>query len=402
MKQKMNNKSKDDIVVTSGVRTAIGNLGGSLSSTHQHDLGASVIKEALKRSNLSSSEVSEVVVGNVGQVAESGFIARVCSLRAGLPKEVTSYSVNRQCGSGLQALAEAMMLLKTGQAKVVIACGTENMSMLPFYLRRARYGYGMGNGVLEDGLISILTWPEAPYHNGITAENLASRFNVSREDMDDFASSSQKKALNAIKEGFFKPEIMSLEVPSGRKKEMKVFNVDESPRDTPREKLAQIRPAFKGGGKVTAANSSGISDGAAALVVMRREEADRLHLAPKIRLLDWATAGLDADIMGIGPVPATKKLMDKTGMSLNEVELIEINEAFAVQALCVIRELGLDEQRVNVNGGAIALGHPVGATGAILAVKLMHELRRRDLNTGLVSLCIGGGQGISMLFQNEQ
>ncbi|WP_142524036.1 thiolase family protein [Raoultella ornithinolytica] len=395
-------KNASDIVIVSGVRTAIGTMGGSFATTHQHDLGAAVIRESVKRAGIKPEEVDEVIVGNVGQIAESGFIARVCQLRAGLPKETTSYSVNRQCGSGLQALADGMMLLQSGQCNIVVACGTENMTMLPYYVRNARYGYRMGDGVLEDGLTSILTWPEGPYHNGMTAENVAEQFNISREDMDDFSWESQQKALKAIKEGYFKDQILPIEVPEGRKG-TRLFDTDEHPRDTPREKFSQLRPAFKKeGGTVTAANASGINDGAAAVVMMRRDEAEKRGLKPRMKIIDWAVAGCGADIMGFGPAPATHRLMRKVGKDIQEVDLIELNEAFASQSLAVMRDLKLDPEKVNVNGGAIALGHPVGASGAILPVKLMYEMERRQVNSGLVTMCIGGGQGISMLFEREE
>lgn len=393
-------KKASDIVIVSGVRTAIGTFNGSLKQVHQHDLGAATIREAVIRAGLALPEVDEVIVGNVGQVAESGFIARICQLRAGIPKESTAYSVNRQCGSGLQALADGMMTLQTGQAEVVVACGTENMTQLPYYLRKARDGYRMGHGELEDGLISILTWPEGPYHNGITAENVAREFNISREAMDDFAWSSQQKALTAIQQGLFREQILPLDVPDG-KKGTRSFDTDEHPRDTSREKLASLRPAFKKDGVITAANSSGINDGAAALVMMTRQQAEARGLMPRMRIRGWAVAGCSADIMGFGPAPATRRLMDRLGMSVHDIDLIELNEAFAAQALAVMRDLHLDESRVNVNGGAIALGHPVGASGAILPVKLMYEMERRGARNGLVTMCIGGGQGISMLFERE-
>ncbi|KAA9001100.1 thiolase family protein [Affinibrenneria salicis] len=393
-------KQANDIVIVSGVRTAIGTFGGSFKETHQHDLGAAVIREAVARAGIAPHEVDEVVVGNVGQIAESGFIARICQLRAGLPRETTAYSVNRQCGSGLQALADGMMLIQSGQADVVVACGTENMTRLPYYLRRARYGYRMGGGELEDGLISILTWPEGPYHNGITAENVARQFNVSREAMDDFAWRSQQKALQAIAEGHFREQILPLTVPDG-KKTTRIFNTDEHPRDTPRAKLAALRPAFKTDGVITAGNASGINDGAAALVMMSRRQAEKRGLSPRMTIRGWAVAGCDAAIMGFGPAPATRKLMSRLDMDIQSVDLIELNEAFAAQALAVMNELHLDPGRVNVNGGAIALGHPVGASGAILPVKLLYEMERRAARRGLVTMCIGGGQGISMLFERE-
>lgn len=393
-------KNANDIVVVSGVRTAIGTMGGSFKDTHQHDLGAAVIREAVARAGLQPVQIDEVVVGNVGQIAESGFIARICQLRAGLPNETTSYSVNRQCGSGLQAIVDCMLELQTGNAEITVACGTENMTQLPHYIRKARYGYRLGHGELEDGIVSILTWPEGPYHNGMTAEFVAERFNISREAMDEFAWCSQQKALAAIKEGHFTSQILPLEVREG--KNSRLFAIDEHPRDTPKEKYAQLKPAFKKDGTVTAATSSGINDGAAALVVTTRANAEKLGLPIRMVIRGWAVAGCEAEIMGFGPAPATRKLMQKLNMSVHDIDLIELNEAFAAQSLAVINDLELDPAKVNVNGGAIALGHPVGASGAIIAVKLMYEMERRGVNSGLATMCIGGGQGISMLFERER
>ncbi|MFT2796131.1 thiolase family protein [Serratia sp. N21D137] len=393
-------KNANDIVVVSGVRTAIGTMGGSFKDTHQHDLGAAVIREAVARAGLQPAQIDEVVVGNVGQIAESGFIARICQLRAGLPNETTSYSVNRQCGSGLQAIVDCMLELQTGNAEITVACGTENMTQLPHYIRKARYGYRLGHGELEDGIVSILTWPEGPYHNGMTAEFVAERFNISREAMDEFAWCSQQKALAAIKEGHFTSQILPLEVREG--KNSRLFAIDEHPRDTPKEKYAQLKPAFKKDGAVTAATSSGINDGAAALVVTTRANAEKLGLPIRMVIRGWAVAGCEAEIMGFGPAPATRKLMQKLNMSVHDIDLIELNEAFAAQSLAVINDLELDPAKVNVNGGAIALGHPVGASGAIIAVKLMYEMERRGVNSGLATMCIGGGQGISMLFERER
>lgn len=392
-------KSANDIVVVSGVRTAIGTMGGSFKEVHQHDLGAAVIREAVKRAGLKPEQIDEVVVGNVGQIAESGFIARICQLRAGLPNESTSYSVNRQCGSGLQAIADCMMELQTGNAEITVACGTENMTQLPYYIRKARYGYRLGHGELEDGIVSILTWPEGPYHNGMTAEFVAERFNITRAAMDDFAFNSQQKAFAAIKAGYFNDQILPIDVREG--KTTRTFSIDEHPRDTPREKFAQLQPAFKKEGTVTAATSSGINDGAGALVMTTRAKAEELGLSIRMVVRGWAVAGCEAEIMGFGPAPATKKLMKKLNMSVQDIDLIELNEAFAAQSLAVINDLKLDPAKVNVNGGAIALGHPVGASGVIISVKLMYEMERRGVKTGLATMCIGGGQGISMLFERE-
>ncbi|WP_094547230.1 thiolase family protein [Petroclostridium xylanilyticum] len=390
-----------EVVIVSGVRTAIGAFGGSLKDIHQTDLAGLVIREAVKRAGIEDKLVDEVIVGNVGQIAENGFIGRMCSLKAGLPLETTAYSVNRQCGSGLQAVADAVMEIQTGNAEVVVACGTENMSQLPYYVKGARFGYKMGHGQFEDGLLTILTWPMGPYHNGITAENVAERFNVTREEQDAFALSSQEKAIKAIDEGKFKEEILPVEISLG-KGQTAIFDTDEHPRrGLTMDKLAKLKPAFKQGGSVTAGNSSGINDGAAAVVLMSREKAEQLGLKPVLTVKGFAVAGNEAEIMGFAPALSTKKLLEKLHLKVEDIDLIELNEAFASQAVAVVRDLGLDINKVNVNGGAIALGHPVGATGTILPVKLMYEMRRRNAKLGLVTMCIGGGQGISMIFENN-
>lgn len=394
-------KQDDDIVIISGVRTAIGSMGKSLKDIHQHELGAQVIRAAVERATIPVQDIDEVIVGNVGQVAESGFVARVCQLRAGLPQEVTSYSVNRQCGSSLQSIANIAMQIKTKQINIGIAAGTENMSQLPYYIRKARYGYRLGHGELEDGITTILTWPDGPYHNGITAENVAEKFNVNRSDMDQFSFESQQKAIAAIEAGHFTAQILPIELNTAKQGEVSFFAQDEHPRATSLTKLSTLKPAFKPNGVITAGNSSGINDGAAALVMMSRQEAKARGLTPLMKVVGWDVAGCPPEIMGFGPAPATEKLMRRLNMDIHQIDLIELNEAFAAQALAVIRALKLDISKVNVNGGAIALGHPIGATGAILSVKMLYELQRTGAKTGLVTMCIGGGQGISMLFENE-
>jgi len=390
-----------DVVVVSGVRTAIGTMGGTLKDFHQHDLGAAVIKEAVVRSGVKAEDVDEVIVGNVGQIAESGFIARVCMLKAGLPLETTAYSVNRQCGSGLQALNSAVQAIQTDEANIVVACGTENMNMLPHYIRKHRFGNKFGHETLEDGLLSILTWPMGPYPNGITAENVAEQYCVTRKAQDEFALLSQQRAEAAIKAGKFIDEILPLEVKIGR--EVKRFDQDEHPRfGITYDSLARLKPAFKEGGTVTAANSSGINDGAGAVVLMSAEKAASLGVAPKLRVVSQAVAGNHPDVMGFAPAPATRKAVQKAGLSLGDIDLFEINEAFASQSVAVVRDLDIPIEKVNVNGGAIALGHPVGASGAILVVKLMYEMARRGSRYGVVTMCIGGGQGIATVFENLQ
>ncbi|MGA2484823.1 MAG: thiolase family protein [Roseiarcus sp.] len=390
-----------EIVIVSGVRTAIGAMGGSLKDVPMDDLGGLVIKEAVRRAGLEGSQVDEVIVGCVGQIAEGGFIARTSMLKAGLPLETTAVSVNRQCGSGLQAVNSAVQAIQTEEAEIVVACGTENMDLLPYYLRKHRYGNKMGNDTLEDGVISILSWPLGPYHNGITAENVAEQFHVSRQAQDEFALSSQRKAEAAIKAGKFVDEILPVEVKIGR--ETKVFQQDEHPRfGVTLEAIGKMKPAFKAGGSVTAANASGINDGAAAVVLMSREKADALGVKPLLSIKSQAVIGNNPDIMGFAPAMAIKKAVAKAGLTLADIDLFEINEAFAAQAVAVVRDLKIPQEKVNVNGGAVALGHPIGATGAILVVKLMNEMKRRGCRYGVVSLCIGGGQGIATVFENLQ
>jgi acetyl-CoA C-acetyltransferase len=374
---------------------------GSLSGIDQIDLGGIAVKEAVKRAGIQPEKVDEVIVGNVGQIAESGFIGRAVMLKAGLPRETTAYSVNRQCGSGLQAIVDGMLEIQTENAEVVVACGTENMSRTPYYLKGAREGFRMGHKELEDGLIDLLTWPLGPYHNGMTAEAAADKFGVSREQQDAFALESQNRMTAAMDAGKFKDEIIPVEVQKG--KETFVFDTDEHPRrGLTMEKLAKLRPAFKEGGSVTAANSSGINDGAAAVVLMTEDKAKELGCKPLLELAAYAVAGYDDLLMGYAPYFSTKKLFAKLNITEKDVDLIELNEAFASQSVALIKDLGLDPARVNVNGGAIAMGHPVGATGCILPVKMMYEMKRTGAKTGLVTMCIGGGQGISALFRNLQ
>lgn len=321
--------------------------------------------------------------------------------KAGLEKETTAYSVNRQCGSGLQAIVDGALEILTGNSEVVVACGTENMSRLPYYVTNVRNGYRMGHQQLEDGLLDILTWPLGPFHNGMTAENVADKYNISREDQDKFALSSQEKMIKAQDEGKFKEEIIPVEVVN--KKETVIIDTDEHPkRGLTLEKLGKLKPAFKTGGSVTAGNSSGINDGAAAVVMTTEEKAKELGAKPLMEFVGYAVAGNEAELMGFGPALSTKKLLKKLNMDVKDLDLVELNEAFASQSLAVIRDLGLDENIVNVNGGAISHGHPVGATGCILTVKMMHEMKRRNAKLGLITMCIGGGQGISAIFRNLQ
>ncbi|ALX50400.1 thiolase family protein [Lentibacillus amyloliquefaciens] len=388
-----------EAVVVSGARTPIGKFGGSFKDVHSTDLAAYAVKEALKRGEVKPESVDELIIGNVGQIAENGFIGRVVSLKSDLPDSTTAYSVNRQCGSGMQSIVDGMMQIQTGNSEVVVASGTENMSQLPYYLKGARFGYKMGHGDLEDGLLSILTWPSGPYHNGVTAENVAEEYDVSRQEQDEFSLKSQERAVQAIKDGKFKDEIVPVEV-KDKKGNVSIVDTDEHPREgLTMEKLGKIKPAFKKDGSVTPANSSGINDGAAAVVLMSKEKAEELGVKPLLKIKGFSIAGNDPGLMGYAPKLSTEKLAEKCDVDLDDVDIYELNEAFASQSCAVIRDLKLDSNKVNVNGGAISLGHPVGATGTILTVKLMYEMHRAELDKGIVTMCIGGGQGISTLFE---
>lgn len=390
---------QDKIVLVSGARTAIGSFGGSLKDFKAQELGAIAIKEAVKRAGLEPSDIDEVVYGCVGQVAEDAFIARTAALGAGIPYTSTAITVNRLCSSGLQSIVTAAMEIKDGFCDIAVAGGVESMTNLPFYLRKARYGYRMGHGELEDGLITILSDPLTRDHMGITAENVAKKYEITREEQDEYAAKSQQKAEAAIKAGLFKDEIVPITV-KVNKKEERIFDTDEHCRfGTTVEKLAKLRPAFKQDGSVTAGNSSGINDAGAAVVVMKESEALKRGIKPLVRIAGYAAAGVDPAYMGTGPIPAVKKLLAKTGLTLNDIGLIELNEAFASQSLACINELGLNADIVNVNGSGISLGHPIGASGCIITIKLMNEMIRRNVKYGISTLCIGGGQGLAVLFE---
>lgn len=390
-----------EVVIVSGVRLPVGSFGGSLKTVSAIDMGAMVVKEAVKRAGVSPEAVDECVVGQVGQIAENGFVARAISLKAGLPKETCAYSVNRQCGSGLQAIAEAVMEIQTGQAEVVVAAGTENISQLPYYVKDARWGARMGHKTFEDGVIDILTWPLDGNHNGVTAENVARKFHVSREEQDAFAVESHRRACKAIEEGKFKDEILPVEL-KDRKGNVTVFDTDEGPRQgQTMEKLARLKPCFLRDAEatVTAGNSSSLNDGAAAVVVMSAEKAKELGISAKLKIEGYAIAGYDAELMGYAPKLSSEKLADRLGIDLKSIDMVEINEAFASQAFAVSRDLGLSPEKVNIYGGGISIGHPIGATGTILMVKVLYELMRTEKKDALISMCIGGGQGISMYFK---
>lgn len=392
-----------ECVIVSAVRTPIASFGGSLKDFKAIDLGAMVVKEAVRRANIQPSDVDEVVVGQVGQIAENGFVARAISLKAGLPEETTAYSVNRQCGSGLQAIADAVMEIQTGAADVVVAAGAESISQLPYYVRDARWGARMGHKSFEDGVIDILTWPLNNSHNGITAENVANRYHVTREQQDAFALESHRRAVAAVKSGIFKDEILPVEI-KDRKGNVTVFDTDEGPRDgLTMEKLAKLKPCFvfDATGTVTAGNSSSLNDAAAAVVVMSREKAEALGVKPLLTVRGYAIAGIGADVMGYAPKLSSEKLAAKLNLDLKAIDMFEINEAFASQSVAVSRDLGLDMNKVNIYGGGISLGHPIGATGCVLVTKVLYELQRTDKKDAMISMCIGGGQGISMYFTKD-
>ncbi len=390
-----------DAVIVSGARTAVGRFGGAFKDVPAPTLGATAIREALERANVKPEMVDEVVFGNALQAAEAGYAARLSSLQAGVPEEVPTIAINRQCSSGLEAINMAAQLVRTGEADIAVAGGTENMSQTPFLLGyKARFdGLRMGDAALTDGLTDGLGCPVNRYHMGVTAENVAERFGVSREDQDELAVMSHQRSSSAIKSNRFADQIVALEVPQ-RKGDPVTVTVDEGPReDTTLERLAQLSPVFKKGGTVTAGNASSINDGAAAVVIMSAEKAAELGVKPRLRWHTRGIAGVEPAIMGVGPVPAVRKALGKAGMSVEDIDLVELNEAFAAQAIYCIRELGLDLEKTNVNGSGISLGHPVGATGAILTVKIMDELARQDKEVGLVTMCVGGGQGVATIFE---
>ena len=389
-----------DVVIVSGARTPVGRFGGAFKDLLASDLGAVAIKAAVERAGISPEDVDEVIMGNVLQADETGYTARRAMLKAGLPDHIPAMTVNRACSSGLEAINLAVQAIATGESEVVVAGGADSMSRVPYLMRGVRFeGPRMGDYSVTDGLTLGLTCPIYDYHMGVTAENVATRFEVSREAQDEMAVDSHQRAVHAQAEGYFDTQIAPVSVPQRRGDPVAVAQ-DEHPRaDTTLEGLAKLRPVFKDGGTVTAGNSAGINDGAAAVVVMSRERAEAEGLTPRLRWVGRGVSGVDPSVMGIGPVPSTRKVLEKTGMAITDLDLVELNEAFAAQALYVIRELEMDWERTNVNGSGISLGHPVGATGAIMTVKLMEELARTDGQFGLVTMCVGGGQGVSTIFE---
>ena len=389
-----------DVVIASAVRTPIGSFGGSLKNTAARTLGAITIKEAIKRAGIDPATVDEVVYGCVLQGGLGQNVARQAALDAGIPKEVPAMTLNKVCGSGLRTVSLAAQMIKAGDADIVVAGGTENMSATGYAIPTARWGARLNDNKIIDMMTNDgLTCAFNNYHMGITAENVAEQWGLTREELDEFAANSQQKAVAAVKAGRFKDEIVPVEIPQ-RKGDPIVFDTDEYPKDgvTP-ESISKLRPAFKKDGIVTAANASGINDAAAALVIMSKEKADELGIKPLCTIKSYASAGVDPSIMGVGPVPACKKALDKAGLTIDQIDLIEANEAFAAQSVAVGKELGFDLDKLNVNGGAIALGHPIGASGARILITLIYEMIKRDAKTGLATLCIGGGQGTTVIVE---
>lgn len=388
-------------VIVSGARTAIGSFGGALKDVSATELGRVVIESAIERAGVDRAAIDEVIMGNVLQAGVGMNPARQAAIAAGIPDSVSSFTVNKVCGSGLKAVTLAAQAIAAGDADLVIAGGMESMSRAPYILKDARWGYRMGNGLLVDSMLNEgLTCAMGGCHMGITAENVASRYGVSREAQDEFAAESQRRAEAAIAAGRFDEEIAPVLIPQ-KKGEPLAFKVDEYPRaGTTAATLGKLKPSFKREeGTVTAGNASGINDGAAALVVASQERARLMELAPVAKIVSYASAGVDPAIMGMGTVPAIERALEKADLSLKDIDLFELNEAFAAQSLGVLGELGIDSSRVNVNGGAIALGHPIGASGARVLVTLLYEMRRRDVRRGLAALCIGGGQGIAIIVE---
>ena len=389
-----------EVVIVSACRTPIGSFNGSLKDMPVVDIGKIVIEEVVKRAGVKPEVVEEVICGCVLQAAQGQNVARQAMLKAGLPIETSAMTINKVCGSGLRAVSLAAQIIKAGDAECVLAGGMENMSNAPYALEKARNGYRMGDGVLIDTMISDgLCEKSENYHMGITAENINEQWRITREEQDEFAFRSQQRAAKAIAEGKFKDEIVPVTIKS--KKGDVIFNQDEFPRTTTLEAMSMMKPAFKKGGFVTAGNSSGINDGASAVLVMSREKADELGLKPMARILSYASAGVEPRIMGIGPVSSSQIALAKAGLKVSDLDLIEANEAFAAQSIAVGRDMGwVDMEKVNVNGGAIALGHPVGASGNRILVSLLHEMKKRGSKYGLATLCIGGGMGTAMVVEN--
>lgn len=389
-----------EVVIVAAVRTPIGYFGGSLKDISTVDLGSLVIKNAIERAGLEPEQVDEVIMGNVLGAGLGQNVARQMSVHAGVPVTVPAFTINKVCGSGLKAVQLAVQAVLCGDAEVVVAGGAENMSQAPYILPNQRWGSRMGNATVVDTMLRDgLTDGFEDYHMGITAENVAEQYGITREDQDSFALQSQKRAVAAVESGRFKEEIIPVEIPQ-RRGEPLVFDMDEFPRkDVSLEGLSKLRPAFQKDGSVTAGNSSGINDGAAAVVVMSAEKAKELGVPVLATIKSYASAGLDPKVMGCGPIYASRKALEKAGLTVADLDLVESNEAFAAQACAVAKELNLDLEKVNVNGGAISLGHPIGASGCRILVTLLHEMQKRDAKRGLVTLCIGGGMGTALIVE---
>lgn len=413
-----------EAVIVSAVRTAIGSYGGALRDTPAVKLGSIVIKEALKKvglcphrdknagsieleeryddwdGSLKEAKIDEVIMGNVLQAGQGQNVARQSGIYAGIPKEVPAYTVNMVCASGMKSVALAAQAIMTGDAEVVVAGGMENMSAVPYYMPKARWGARMFNAELVDGMVYDGLWEVFyGYHMGVTSENIAEKYGINRKEQDELALMSNQRALSAVKSGIFKKEIVPVEVK--QKREVGLFDTDERPRETSMEALGKLSPAFKKDGGVTAGNASGIADAAAALVIMSAEKASELGLESMAAVRAFASSGIDPAYMGLGPVPATRKALKAAGLSLQDIDLVELNEAFACQAIAVIRELGLDLAKTNPHGSGVSLGHPIGCTGARILVTLAHEMIRQDLQFGLATLCIGGGQGMAVVIERK-
>ncbi|NLN86509.1 MAG: acetyl-CoA C-acetyltransferase, partial [Syntrophomonadaceae bacterium] len=382
-----------DVVIVSACRTPVGSFGGTLKDTGSRKLGAIAMAEAIKRAGLQPDQIEEVVFGCVLQAGLCQNIARQCMIDAGLPIETTAFTINKVCGSGLRAVSLASQLIKSGDVDIVLAGGVENMTLAPYLVPKARYGYRMGNGqIIDEMVFGGLTDIFNGYHMGITAENINEQYGITREEQDDFGFRSQTLASAAQKAGRFKDQIVPVVIP-GKKGDL-VFEQDEFIKhDVTREGMAKLKPAFKKDGSVTAGNASGINDAAAALVVMSADKAAELGITPMAKIISWGSGGVDPKVMGLGPIPATRKALAKANLTIDDIDLIEANEAFAAQSIAVARDLGFNMDKVNVNGGAIAIGHPIGSSGARILVDLLYEMKRRGSKKGLATLCIGGGQG---------
>jgi len=389
-----------EVVIVAACRTAVGKFGGTLAALSDIDFGPIPIKEVIKRAGLTGDQIDEVIYASGYRTGDLPInSARVVAVKAGIPIEKPQFTISKACAGSIKAVTLAAQVIKSGDADIIVAGGMESMSNATFMLKKARWGYRLGHGQLQDQL--ILFDPLSGNTMGETAENVAEKYNVSREDQDEFGLRSQQLTEKAITEGKFKEQIVPVEIPQ-RKGEPKIFDTDEHPRfGTTIESLQRLKPPFRKGGSVTAGSSSGMNDGASALVVMSKDKADELGLSPMVSIVSYASAGVDPAYMGIGPIPATKMALEKAGLTMDDIDLIELNEAFASQALACVRELNMDMDKVNVNGGAIALGHPVSASGGVIVTKLLYELEARDLRYGLATLCIGGGQGMALIVERK-